>query len=154
VSQEIPPNVLAEIEEACQAAGVTLIGLEVRGQHKQLKLDVSIDAVNGITHEHCRAVSRGIDDRLAEDEFFDRFRAVDVSSPGADAPVKFLWQLKKHVGRTVRVETVDGEVVEGPLEFADDSRLDVQPKGTKKQPMPLASIPADRIKEARVVIVF
>ncbi len=154
MSQEIPPEIRSEIEQACEAVGVTLIDLVVRGQHRQLKLEVLIDAEGGITHDHCRAVSRALDDRLSEDEFYDGLRAVDVSSPGADAPVKFLWQLKKSVGRTVRVVKVDGTVVEGSLVNVDDSHLDLQPKSTKKDPKPLASIPSGEVKEARVVIVF
>ena len=71
-------------------------------------MDIFIDAPMGITHDHCRAVSRGLEERLEEDEFAGRLRAVDVSSPGADAPVKHLWQLTKSVGRTVRVECTDG----------------------------------------------
>ena len=154
VTQELPPNVKAEIEEACKAAGVTLIDLEVRGQHRQLKLDVSIDALEGIQLEQCRSVSRGIDDRLAEDEFFSRLQAVDVSSPGAEAPVKFLWQLTKHVGRTVRVTKTDSTVLEGKLQRADESGLDLQPKGTKNRPEPLVTIPSDGILTAHVVISF
>jgi ribosome maturation factor RimP len=119
-----------------------------------LRLDVSIDAPLGITHEHCRAVSRGIEDRLNEDDFYDRLQAVDVSSPGAETPVRFLWQLTKHVGRAVRVIRADGSVVEGTLLRADETGLDVQPKTKErsKQPEPPASIPASDIKEARTII--
>lgn len=154
MTQELPSHVMAEIEAACNAAGVTLIDLEVKGQHRQLKLDIMIDAIEGIQLEQCRSVSRGIEDRLAEDEYFSRLQAVDVSSPGAEAPVKFLWQLTKHVGRTVRVTKKDGSVVEGKLQRADDDGLDVQPKGTKNRPEPLISIQPDGINTAHVVISF
>lgn len=154
MSQALPPTVEAEINAACEAAGVTLIDLEVKGQHRQLRLNISIDTEDGVLHEHCRTVSREIDERLAEDEFFDRVAAVDVSSPGAEALVKFLWQLKKHVGRTVHVERTDGTAIEGKLVAVTDAGLDVQQKGTKKQPGQTQSIPSADISSARTVISF
>jgi len=151
----LPPQVRNIIEEACEGAGVALIDLVVRGQAKQLKLEVMIDAPGGITHEHCTSVSRSIDDRLQDSEFLGYLRSIDVSSPGADAPVKFLWQLTKHVGRTVQVMRVDGTVIEGELLTANDSLLAVQPirkKNKNKEPEPPVELPSTEIKEARVVI--
>ena len=151
----VPPYVRTMIEEACDTAGVALIDLVVRGQAKQLKLEVVIDAPEGVTLDHCSSVSRSIDDRLQGDEFLGRLRSIDVSSPGADAPVKFLWQLTKHVGRTVRIKRADGTEVEGELLTANDTLLAVQPtskKRTKTEPEPPTIIPGDEVVEARVVI--
>jgi ribosome maturation factor RimP len=150
----LPPHVRSIILDACEGAGVSLIDLVVRGQHRQLKLEIMIDAPDGITHEHCRAVSRSIDDRMQDDDFLDRVKAVDVSSPGADSPVKFLWQLTKHVGRTVRVKRADGTEIEGELLTANDSLLVVAPPKQKhrKEPEPPTTIPASEVSEARIVI--
>jgi hypothetical protein len=68
--------------------------------------------------------------------------------------VKFLWQLTKHVGRTVRAVRNDGSVVEGSLVRADDTGLDDQPKQSKKDPKPLITVPAEDVKEAKVLITF
>lgn len=151
VANPLPKNVQAAIEDACREAGAELVGLEVRGQNKQLILEVAIDALEGIDHNHCRTVSKGIDSRLADDEWYGRLRAVDVSSPGADAPVKFLWQLKKHVGRDIRCVKVDGSVVEGALASADEATglvLVTKPGSVE------VTIPSDVIKEANVILKF
>ncbi len=153
MKENLPESIRTAINDACIAAGVTLIDVVVRGQAAQLIVDIFIDTPEGITHDHCRAVSRGLDERLENDEFAGRLRAVDVSSPGADAPVKHLWQLTKSVGRTVRVvRSTDGSIIEGTLLRADDDGLDVQPVQSKKDPKPLVSLHAADIKEARVVI--
>ncbi|MCX6141246.1 MAG: hypothetical protein NTX15_10545 [Candidatus Kapabacteria bacterium] len=152
MKENLPDSVRNAINDACIAAGVTLIDVVVRGQARQLVMDVFIDAPGGILHDHCRAVSRGLDERLVDDEFAGRLRAVDVSSPGADTPVKYLWQLIKSVGRTVRVVSTDGTVVEGSLLRAGDDGLDVQPLQSKKDPKPLVTLHAADIQEARVVI--
>lgn len=154
MKETLPERIRTAIADSCDEAGVSLVDVVVRGQARQLVLDVFIDAIDGVTHEHCRLVSRGIDERLAEDEFAGRLRAVDVSSPGAETPVKFLWQLQKHVGRTVRVKQKDGVVIDGALVRVDDSGLDVQPKQSKKEPKPLISISADDVEEAMVRITF
>ncbi len=154
MKETLPDRIRTVIVDSCNDAGVSLIDVVMRGQAKQLILDVFIDAPDGITHDHCRDVSRGIDERLQDDEFAGRLRAVDVSSPGAEAPVKFLWQLQKHVGRTVRVVRTDGSVIEGSLARADDTGLDVQPKQSKKDPKPLATIQAQDVQEAKVLITF
>lgn len=150
----MPQHVSKAIEAACEGAGVSLIELGVRGQHRQLRLEISIDSPDGITHEHCRAVSRSIDDQLQEDEFYTRLKSVDVSSPGAETPVRFLWQLTKHVGRTVRIVCIDGSTIQGTLISADDTGVEVQPKNKerKKAPEPVQTIMASQIKEARTVI--
>jgi len=154
MSDALPEDIRNAINDACINAGVSLINVVVRGQARQLVLDVFIDHAEGVTHDHCRAVSRGLDERLAEDEFAGRLRAVDVSSPGADAPVKFLWQLTKHVGRTVRAVHTDGTVTEGALLRADDAGLDIQPVQKKKELKPMVTLLAADVAEARVVIKF
>lgn len=155
VAPEMPSDVRAAIEEACEEAGVTLIELILRGQLKQLVMEVLIDAVDGVTHDHCTAVSRGIDARLEGGEFYDRLRAVDVSSPGADAPVKYLWQLTKSVGRTVSVKRTDGTVIEGKLLRADDTGLDVLPQQkSKKETAEAVTVAAADVNEAKVVLKF
>ena len=150
MANPLPKNVQVAIEEACREAGAELIALEVRGQLKQLILEVAIDSLEGIRHEHCKAVSKGIEARLAEDEWYGRLRAVDVSSPGADAPVKFLWQLTKSVGRDVRCVKKDGTVVEGALASANDDGLVLVTKPGSTQ----VTIPSDVIEEANVILKF
>lgn len=152
MKETLPEHIRTAIDDVCIDAGVSLINVEVRGQAKQLILDVFIDNVDGITHDNCRAVSRGIDARLENDDYAGRLRAVEVSSPGADLPVKHLWQLRKSIGRTVRVERTNGEVLEGTLISVSDTGIEVQPEQKRKELLPLANIQVNEVKEARVVI--
>jgi hypothetical protein len=52
------------------------------------------------------------------------------------------------------VRRKDGVVIDGVLLRADESGLDVQPKQSKKQPIPPVSIVADEVEEAMVRITF
>lgn len=118
-------------------------------------LELFIDSPTGVTHSDCRAVTHGLDERLETDEWYGRLRAVDVSSPGADAPVRFLWQLQKSVGRTIRVERTDGSVVEAALHAVADESLTLTPKTSKSKknagPSEIVISWSD-VKEARVIL--
>lgn len=150
----LPDHVRAIIDELCRTAGVTLVDARIRGQARQLKLELDIDGPNGVTHDECRAISTGMDERLEQDEWYGRLRAVDVSSPGADTPVKFLWQLAKHTGRKVRVTKADGAVLEGPLVAvgASDLTLSWTTGKGKERRTEGVTIPASDIAEARIVL--
>lgn len=153
VTDGVPSRVRTVIEEACSMADVTLIHAQVRGNERQMRLEVTIDNVSGVTHEHCRAVSRTLDDRLGSDDFYGRLRAVEVSSPGADAPVVYLWQLKKSVGRTIECKLIDGTSIEGKLNLMTETELVLTPiAGTKKGASSPVSIPFGSILQARVVL--
>lgn len=133
---------------------MSVVDVKVRGQHSQLVLEIYIDSVTGVTHDDCRAITTGLEERLADDEWFGRLRTIDVSSPGADAPVRHLWQLAKSVGRTVRVTRADGTTVEGKLIAVDDDGLTLTVvTGTGKNKTVVdQTITAADIKEARVII--
>ncbi|CAN5430402.1 ribosome maturation factor RimP [soil metagenome] len=152
LTNPLPEHIRSTIDEVCAANGVTSIDVQIRGQRDQLILDLFIDAPNGVTHDECKGVTAGLDERLENDEWYGRLRAVDVSSPGADAPVKFLWQLSKSLGRTVRVIRADGTEVEGKLTDVADEGLVVQPPTTKKKIVEQVTIPASDVKEARVIL--
>lgn len=152
----LPDHIRHVLDEIGQQAGVSVVDVRVRGQHSQLVLEIYIDAINGVTHDECRAVTTALEERLAGDEWFGRLRTLDVSSPGADAPVRYLWQLAKSVGRTVRVTRHDGTTVEGPLLAANDEGLTLtvtEGKGKAKTVSDVSIAQAD-IKEARVIIAF
>lgn len=148
----VPAHIEAAIEQGCKEAGVSVISVAVRGQHRQLKLEIAVDAIDGVTHELCALVSRSLDQQLEADEWFDRLQAVEVSSPGADAPVRYMWQLKKHVGRVVRLTLNNEEVCEGILVDVDDETVTLKHQKKKTEGSIITKC-AD-VKTAQVVIKF
>lgn len=155
VTDGIPSHVRTVIEEVCSMADVTLINAQVRGNERQMRLELTIDNVSGVNHEHCRAVSRMLDERLGTDDFYGRLRAVEVSSPGADVPVTYLWQLKKSIGRTIECKLVDGTSIEGKLISITETELVMTPvKARNRSASPPVSIPFENIQQARVVLSF
>jgi ribosome maturation factor RimP len=80
---------------------------------------------------------------------------LEVSSPGVSRPLKFPRQYLKHIGRTLRVELVNGDKVEGELKTTnhDTITLEVAPKEKKGKPE-LREIAFAEIDEAYVTVSF
>jgi ribosome maturation factor RimP len=154
VNQFLPEHIHEVISAVCEQIGVVAVDVRLRGQLSQLKLEIDIDSHTGVSHEECAAVSRALDERLEVDPFWAKVRSLDVSSPGADTPVRHTWQLAKHVGRTVRVVTTSGEVVEAPLASVTDEGLALSVTEGKGRSKTVTSviIPSASIQEAKVVL--
>ena len=115
------------------------------------RIYVDIDGDHGITIDDCIELSRAIEGRLnREEEDF----ALDVSSAGADAPLKLTRQYIKNVGRQLEVDLQDGAHHEGTLTEADTEKIVLKTKGTKKQASQMLTIAFNDIRMARVIIQF
>lgn len=115
------------------------------------RIYVDIDGDNGINIDDCIALSRAIESRLDRDvEDFE----LNVSSAGADAPLKLPRQYRRHIGRELAVVMPDGERIEGTLTEADDQHFVVRTKGTKKIAPKEHNLAYNAIKTAQVIIQF
>ena len=122
---------------------------------KDNRINVSIDGDNGINIDDCIELSRHIEGNLdREKEDFE----LNVASAGLDSPLKLLRQYKKNVGRSLKVETMDGEVKEGVLMEATDEKIVLKLELTKKQKKEGVSdafeCQYEQIKIAKIVIKF
>ncbi len=120
---------------------------------------VYIDSFDGITIDHCVALSRHIESSLdREKEDFD----LQVSSPGLSETFKVKEQYLKNVGRHLEVETQDGRKLVGVLKVAspDDILLESSNRekveGHKKKQLVVKehNIEYSDIKSAKVIVLF
>lgn len=141
-------KVLELVNQALEGSDKFLVSLKITPDNR---IYVDIDGDNGITIDDCIELSRAIESQLdREEEDF----ALDVSSAGADQPLKLTRQYRKNIGRDVEVVYLDGEKVEGDLTAADEEGFTVRTHGTKKQaPQELRMAYRD-VKSTRVVIKF
>ncbi|MGH2828902.1 MAG: ribosome maturation factor RimP [Actinomycetota bacterium] len=103
--------------------GAELLDLEVkRGRTHLLRLTVDRD--DGIDLETCARVSRELSRLLdAEDPIPGRY-TLEVTSPGADRPMRAARDFRRHVGRVARVAW-DGTETEGPIAAVEDDRVKI-----------------------------
>lgn len=120
------------------------------------RIRVFVDGLSGMSVRDCVQISRHIEGNLdREQEDFE----LEVSTPGLTEPLTHPLQFVKNVGRSLKVETLEGETVKGEVLAADADQVTIQPELKKKlkknepQPGPV-SISLQQIKQAKTVISF
>jgi len=130
---------------------IFLVGVNVDNNNK---IVVHIDTPEGISIDDCVRVSRELEGKLdREREDF----ALEVSSPGLDAPFRVFEQYRKNVGKNITVVRKDGEKLEGVLKDLDEKGIVLEiimsKKGGQKDQMQ-TKLPFAEIKSARASIKF
>lgn len=126
-------HALAEIERTAHEVA-TMLGLEIvefvfhsQGRHSQLRIDIDRPGMPGVGLGDCERLSRELGDRIDDLPFFDAPYDLQVSSPGIDRPIRSDDDMRRNVGRPVRVEYRDeiGKVRElrGTLVGAEEGDL-------------------------------
>jgi len=118
------------------------------------RINVRFDCDESVTVQHCRTLSKLIENSLdREKEDFE----LEVSSAGIDFPLINYRQLKKNIGRTVQLTTIDGTIYKGKLLEASETELTIaaekRDKG-KKITTENLTLSRDKIKETIIVISF
>ena len=141
-------KILELVNNTLEGSDKFLVSLKITPGNR---IFVDIDCDNGVTIDDCIELSRAIEGNLdREEEDFE----LNVSSAGADQPLKLTRQYRKNVGRDLEVVMVDGERAEGTLEDASDEGIVIRTQGSKKKPAETLRFAYKDIKSARVVIKF
>src|SRR5580698_7033622 len=90
------------------------------------KVQVFVDADEGIHIDTCAGISRHLEKYLDEAKPLGEKYVLEVSSPGMDNPLKVLRQYKRRIGREVIVVKTDGERIEGVMKAADETGITVE----------------------------
>ena len=139
-------KVLDIVKNVLEGSDKYLINMKITPDNR---IFVDIDGDNGINIDDCIEVSRAIESQLDRDE--EDFE-LNVSSAGADSPLKMPRQYRRHVGRELNVTPFDGEQVEGTLMEADDQHFVIKIKGKKKESAREVSFAYEDVKTAKVVV--
>ncbi|WP_102346907.1 ribosome maturation factor RimP [Bacillus sp. Marseille-P3661] len=149
VTEELVQPILAEMN-------LELVDIEFVKEGKNWYLRVFIDSDKGIDIEECGKVSEKLSEKLDETDPITYPYFLEVSSPGAERPLKKKEDVKKSIGKQVHVKTyepINGEkVFEGKiLDFDGETlTLEVLIKTRKKQ----VEIPYEKVASARLAVTF
>ncbi|MDQ6918981.1 MAG: ribosome maturation factor RimP [Candidatus Dormibacteraeota bacterium] len=92
-------------------------------------LRLSIDKPAGVSIEDCERVSKVAGPILDQSELVSDNYVLEVSSPGAERPLKERWEYERFTGKKLNVRYRYGEnsegVIEGVLAAVDDSGIAV-----------------------------
>lgn len=129
-----------------------LVEIEFVKEGSNWFLRVIIDKEGGVDIDDCGRVSEQLSKRLDEADPIANPYFLEVSSPGAERPLKKEKDFSRAVGKHVHITTcepVDGATVfEGTLLSFDGKELQIQEVKNK------AVIPMEKIASARLAIVF
>ena len=141
-------KVLDIVKDVLEGSDKYLVNMKITPDNR---IFVDLDGDNGINIDDCIEVSRAIENSLNRDE--EDFE-LNVSSAGADSPLKMPRQYRRHVGRELSVEPFEGAKVEGVLTEAGDRQFTIKTKGSKKEPSQELTFAYEDVKTARVLIRF
>lgn len=139
-----------------QELGLELVEIEFVKEGKSWFLRVYIDKDNGVDIEDCGLVSERLSEKLDELDPITHNYFLEVSSPGAERPLKKPKDLEKAIGKNVFVKTyepIDGEKsFEGTLlEFDGQTvKIEIKIKTRKK----IIEIPYEKVANARLAVIF
>ena len=103
-------KILELVQGALEGTDKYLVNLKVTPDNR---IYVDIDGDNGVNIDDCIELSRAVESQLDRDE--EDFE-LNVSSAGADSPLKLTRQYVKNVGRDLEVVMFDGKEAEGTLD--------------------------------------
>ncbi|MBX0291345.1 ribosome maturation factor [Hymenobacter sp. HSC-4F20] len=121
------------------------------------KVTVTLDGEQGVGIDECAQVSRRLARRVDEEYGEDASYTLEVTSPGADQPLRDPRQYTRHVGRSLALKLTDGTEKTGALEAVEAEGIqlaEVVKEKSKKKTLPAALVPFASIQEAKVVISF
>lgn len=136
--------------------GLELVDIEYVKEGKNWFLRVYIDKDNGIDIEECGIVSERLSEKLDALDPIPHNYFLEVSSPGAERPLKKEKDYQRAIGKNVFIKTyepIDGEkAFEGILTDYNGETVTVEVKiKTRKKTVEL---PFDKIASARLAVTF
>lgn len=129
-----------------------LVEVEYKKEGKHRFLRVYVDKEGGVDISDCERVSEQLSKRLDETDPIPDTYYLEVSSPGAERPLKQERDFERAVGKHVYVTTyasIDGQkAFEGKLLEYDSEKLVIENGDTQ------VIVPREQVAKARLAIVF
>lgn len=133
-----------------------LVDIEYVKEGKNWFLRLFIDKDTGVDIEECGIVSERLSEHLDEIDPIPHNYFLEVSSPGAERPLKKEADFIKSVGKHVHVKTyepLDGEkTFEGKLTSFNEGTLTIEVKIKTK--IKTIEVPLEKVAKARLAVVF
>lgn len=150
------PKIKATVEQMVtpylEENGFELVDVEYVKEGSNWFLRVFVDKDGGIDIDDCGRISEYLSEKLDENDPIPSAYFLEVSSPGAERPLKKAEDVTKAVGKDVFVTTyepVDGlKEFEGRLQSFEDDMLVIE-VGKKNH-----TVPYNKVASARLAIIF
>jgi ribosome maturation factor RimP len=142
------------LEPTLNHMGYELYGLDQSGQSGRT-LRISIDHHEPITIEDCERVSRVAGPLLERSNLINGPYELEVSSPGAERPLRARQDYDRFHGKRVNIRYRTGEsesIVEGMLAAVDDAGIAVQAPGVRGRAPVIVHVPWEDVVAGRLAV--
>jgi len=142
------------LEPTIKHMGYELYSLDQSG-HSGRTLRIAIDRAEPITIADCERVSRVAGPLIDHSNLIAGPYDLEVSSPGAERPLRDHGEYERFNGRRVNVRYRTGEsetVVEGPLVAVDQAGIAVQAQGLRGRAPVIVHIAWDDVVAGRLAV--
>lgn len=134
-------------------AGVDLEDVVVKGSRGSRVVRVVVDADAGVDVATCARLSRALEELMDTRELFEASYTLQVTSPGADRPLRSGRDFRRNAGRPVRIAHAargrdhppTGEI-QGVVVTADDTTVTLEVDGEQVQ------VPLTEVAHGKVVL--
>jgi ribosome maturation factor RimP len=154
MSAELQLEKIKSLLEPLLEEDVFLVDMRIKPTNN---IKIFLDGDKGLPLERCIKVNRALYKKMEELALYpDGDFSLEVSSPGADEPLKFSRQYPKHIGRDLMVTTAEDKVVTGKLtavETTGFTLLRTEGKGKKAVEIE-EQLRFEDVKQAKVQIKF
>jgi len=144
------PQIRELLEPTLAHLGYEIYSIEQAGPGGRT-LRISIDKPTGVSLDDCERVSHVVGPILDQASLLDGNYVLEVSSPGAERPLRERWEYERFAGKKVNVRYRFGDasegVVEGVLAAVEDGGIAVDNPKTG-----LLEIPWDDVLAARLTV--
>lgn len=100
---DLPARIAALATPLAEASDIELVDVEVKGQRNRRIVRLVADAEGGLDVDRIASLSRAVGDALDEQDVIPGQYTLEVTSPGADRPLRSVRDFRRNVGREVRV---------------------------------------------------
>lgn len=156
MSQNVYDSVEIIVNPILEELSLELVDIEFKKEGKNWFLRVFIDSDSGVDLEDCTKVSERLSEKLDKEDPISQAYYLEVSSPGAERPLKKKQDISKAVGKNVYVTTyapIEGEkAFEGKLVSFNEEILTIEYK--IKTRVKTLEIPYSQVAKARLAVVF
>ncbi len=156
MSKKIIDSVTELIQPILSERNLELVDIEYIKEGSDWFLRVYLDKDGGIDLTECGIVSELLSDQLDEMDLIEGAYYLEVSSPGAERPLKTKKDIENHIDHNIHVSLyapVDGsKEYEGILKKFEDNQVTIEYK--IKTRVKQVSIPYEKIAKARLAVTF
>lgn len=153
MNNETASDIAELLRPSLSHLGFEVVDVNWSGKGRGAVLRIVIDRPGGVTLDDCERASNTASAVLDAYDPIDASYRLEVSSPGAERPLRTLDEWRAALGRRVNVRVRNGEsetVLEGRLVGVSDASAELQVRD--RRTVRTEEVPLEQVAAARIVV--